>query len=79
MLQDWKAKAVLHFHCSEAVMLSRILKRAEMSGRVDDTTEVFRRRYAGYMQEISSVTGAFTGKVIDVRASHQYRRDSHLL
>ena len=51
-------------------MLSRMLKRAEMSERVDDTTEVFRRRYAGHVQEISSVTGAFTGKVIDVRASH---------
>ena len=51
-------------------MLSRMLKRAEMFERVDDTTEVFRRRYAGHVQEISSVTGAFTGKVIDVRASH---------
>ena len=60
-------------------MLSRMLKRAKMSGRVDDTTEVFHRRYAGHMQEISSVTRAFTGKVIDVRVSHQYRRDSHLL
>ena len=51
-------------------MLSRILKRAEISGRVDDTTDVFRRRYAGHMQEITTVLGAFAGKVIDVRDSH---------
>ena len=54
-------------------MLSRMLKRAKMSGRVDDTTEVFRRRYAGYMQEISSVTGVFEGKVLDVRVVQYYK------
>lgn len=64
------AKAILHFHCSEDVMFTRMLKRAQTSGRVDDTPEVFRRRYAGHTQEISSITGAFVGKVIDVRAGH---------
>ncbi|KAL8822548.1 MAG: hypothetical protein Q9191_006719 [Dirinaria sp. TL-2023a] len=51
----------------KAVMLARMLKRAETSGRVDDTAEVFRKRYAAHMEEISSVTEAFPGKVIDVR------------
>ena len=51
-------------------MLSRMLKRAEISGRVDDNTEVFRKRYTGHMQEITNVIEAFAGKVIDVRASH---------
>ena len=64
------AKAILHFHCSEDVMLSRMLKRAKTSGRVDDTTEVFRRRYAGHTQEISSITGEFVGKVLEVRPGH---------
>ncbi|KAL9104819.1 MAG: hypothetical protein Q9163_000267 [Psora crenata] len=64
--KGWEAKAVLHFHCSEDVMLSRMLKRAQTSGRVDDTADVFRRRYAGHMQEISSVIGAFAGKVVDI-------------
>lgn len=67
LLQGWNVKAVLQFHCSEEVMLSRMLMRAEMSGRVDDNVEVFRRRYAIHMQDISSITEVFPGKVIEVR------------
>lgn len=59
-------------------MLSRILKRAEISGRVDDNTDVFRRRYAGHMKEITAVIGAFAGKVIDVRATRSIREISSL-
>lgn len=64
--EGWKAKDVLHFQCSQDVMLSRMLKRAEVSGRVDDTVEVFQKRYARHVQEISNVIKAFAGKVIDV-------------
>ena len=56
-------------------MLSRILKRAEMSGRVDDTTSIFRKRYAGHVQEIAAVISAFAGRVIDVRAGPCSKRN----
>ena len=72
MLQGWKAKAILHFHCTEEVMLSRVLRRAGTSGRVDDTADVFRKRYAGYMQEIATVIEALAGVVVDVRAGHRF-------
>lgn len=47
MLQGWKKKAVLYSHRSIDVVLSRMLKIAEISEMFDDTTEGFRKRYAG--------------------------------
>ena len=44
----------------------RILNRAKTSGRIDDNTEVFRRRYAAYLKDIPDIVQSF-GDVIDVR------------
>ena len=48
-------------------MHARILNRAKTSGRVDDNTEVFRRRYAAHRKEIPEITQCFGDKIVDVR------------
>ena len=73
---EMESKGNSHFHCSEDVMLARMLKRAKTSGRVDDTTEVFHRRYARHMQDISSIMEVLSGNVIDVRVLHYYERNA---
>lgn len=44
----------------------RILNRAKTSGRIDDNTEVFRRRYAAYLKDIPDIVQSFD-YIIDVR------------
>jgi UMP-CMP kinase len=36
---------VLYFECPEEVMLKRLLKRGETSGRVDDNVESIKKRF----------------------------------
>lgn len=66
-------------------MLARMMRRAKTSGRVDDTTEIFQRRYARHMDDVSSIVDALSriGKgndVVHVRELFlvlflKYRRD----
>ncbi|KAG5457316.1 MAG: uridylate kinase [Olpidium bornovanus] len=39
------SRAVLYFECPEDVMLKRLLKRGESSGRADDNVETIRKRF----------------------------------
>ena len=47
-------------------MHARILNRAKTSRRIDDNTEIFRRRQAAYLKGIPEIVQLF-GDVIDVR------------
>ncbi|KAL9034068.1 MAG: hypothetical protein Q9214_007215, partial [Letrouitia sp. 1 TL-2023] len=60
---NWQVISILHFYAPKPDLLARVLKRAETSGRVDDTAEVFAKRLAAHEAEIESVLGAFEGKV----------------
>ena len=48
-------------------MHARILNTAKTSGRVDDNTEVFRRRYAAHRKDTPEITQCFGDKIVDVR------------
>jgi UMP-CMP kinase len=39
---------VLYFECPEEIMLDRLLKRGETSGRVDDNIDSIRKRFATF-------------------------------
>ena len=59
------------------VMHARILMKAKTFGRVDDTTEVFRRRYAAHQKVIPNIRQCFGDKVIDVRYKPQSSSANH--
>lgn len=63
---NWQVTSILHFYAPKSILLARVLRRAETSGRVDDTAEVFAKRLAAHEAEIESVLGAFEGKVKNV-------------
>ncbi|CAG8507101.1 5657_t:CDS:2 [Acaulospora morrowiae] len=44
------AQLVLYLECPENVMLKRLLKRGETSGRVDDNAETIRRRFKTFVE-----------------------------
>ena len=52
--------AVLFFECSEAVMLERLSKRAEQSGRVDDNPETMQKRLATFAELSAPVARFYT-------------------
>jgi UMP-CMP kinase len=41
---------VIYFKCSEKVMLERLLKRGETSGRVDDNVESIKKRFQTFTE-----------------------------
>ncbi|KAG5462631.1 MAG: adenylate kinase-domain-containing protein, partial [Olpidium bornovanus] len=43
--------SVLYFECPEALMMERLVKRGETSGRADDNVETIKKRFATFMQE----------------------------
>ncbi|TPX35707.1 hypothetical protein SmJEL517_g01885 [Synchytrium microbalum] len=45
-----KAKSILYLDCSEQVMLQRLLKRSETSGRVDDNIESIKKRFVTFQE-----------------------------
>lgn len=53
------SKLVLYFECPEEVMLRRLLKRGESSGRVDDNIESIRKRFAVFIDTSMPVIDAF--------------------
>ena len=46
-----KAKLILFFDCPEDVMLQRLLKRGETSGRADDNLESIKKRFQTFLEQ----------------------------
>ncbi|GAM43076.1 hypothetical protein EIK77_008302 [Talaromyces pinophilus] len=65
------SKLVLFLVCPEEVMLGRLLKRGETSGRDDDNIESIRKRFRTFEQTSMPVVREFEekGKVISVQAT----------
>ncbi|KAG0171106.1 bifunctional uridylate/adenylate kinase [Apophysomyces sp. BC1034] len=53
------SKMVLYFECPEEVMLKRLLKRGESSGRVDDNIESIKKRFRVFTETSFPVIEAF--------------------
>ncbi|XP_065068415.1 adenylate kinase isoenzyme 5-like [Rhopilema esculentum] len=53
---------VLYFSCPNDVMVERLLKRAEMSGRVDDNEETIKNRLEVFQNEICPIIEYFTAR-----------------
>ncbi|GAA5797457.1 adenylate kinase-domain-containing protein [Helicostylum pulchrum] len=53
------SKLVLFFECPEEVMLKRLLKRGESSGRVDDNIESIKKRFRVFIETSMPVIEAF--------------------
>jgi len=62
----------LFFDCPEEVMLKRLLKRGETSGRDDDNIESIKKRFRTFAETSYPVVEYFRaqGKVIDVDATN---------
>ncbi|KAI5780510.1 uridylate kinase [Geopyxis carbonaria] len=60
----------LFFDCPEEVMLKRLLKRGETSGRIDDNIESIKKRFRTFVETSKPVVDYYrkSGKVIDVPA-----------
>jgi len=65
------SKMVLFFDTTEEVMLKRLLKRAETSGREDDNMESIRKRFRTFVETSMPVVDYYEkqGKVVKVDAS----------
>jgi len=50
---------VIYFECSEEVMLKRLLKRGETSGRIDDNTETIKKRFKTFLESSYPVVEYF--------------------
>lgn len=61
----------LFFDCPEEVMLQRLLKRGETSGRIDDNIESIKKRFQTFRDTSYPVVEYFRsqGKVIDIKAT----------
>ncbi|KAF7725870.1 bifunctional uridylate/adenylate kinase [Apophysomyces ossiformis] len=53
------SKMVLYFECPEEIMLKRLLKRGESSGRVDDNIESIKKRFRVFKETSFPVIEAF--------------------
>jgi adenylate kinase len=64
---------VLLLELDEAVCRERLLRRAELEGRADDTPEVIERRLATYHRETEPVIDHYlaTGKLVKVHAERE--------
>ena len=77
--ESWKAVVgdeaeiigILQLVCTEEIMLERIMKRAETSGRVDDNEEVLKQRFQVNKEETQPVIDYFRelNKVFDIDAN----------
>lgn len=61
----------LFFDCPEEVMLKRLLKRGETSGREDDNIESIKKRFRTFVETSYPVVDFFgkQGKVVNVKAT----------
>ena len=64
------SRFTLFFDCPEEVMLKRLLKRGETSGRDDDNIESIRKRFRTFTQTSYPVVEYYgrQGKVVNVKA-----------
>ncbi|KAG0990135.1 hypothetical protein G6F27_014277 [Rhizopus arrhizus] len=53
------SKLVLYFECPEQVMLERLLKRSESSGRADDNIESIKKRFRVFKETSFPVIEAY--------------------
>ncbi|PKI84521.1 hypothetical protein MVES_001469 [Malassezia vespertilionis] len=62
------AQFVLFLHCTEEMMLKRLLHRGETSGRIDDNAESIKKRFRTFEETSMPVVDAFrkVGKVAEV-------------
>ncbi|KAI9846087.1 MAG: hypothetical protein M1837_004343 [Sclerophora amabilis] len=44
-------KAAISLQCPKKILLERLTKRSETSGRIDDNIVTFEKRYEGFLQE----------------------------
>lgn len=67
---------VLYLKCSEEIMLQRMLKRAENSGRIDDNEEVFKKRIHVFNNETSQTLKHFEsiGQLYEVSAEESLEK-----
>ncbi|KAJ3037547.1 bifunctional uridylate/adenylate kinase [Rhizophlyctis rosea] len=65
------AKLVLFFDCTEEVMLQRLLKRGETSGRADDNIESIKKRFKTFVETSMPVVDYFDkqGKVRKIQCT----------
>ena len=61
----------LYLNSSEEIMTSRVLKRAETSGRVDDNEEAIKKRLKTYLDSTLPIIKIFEeeGKTVEVDSS----------
>jgi len=65
-------KALLFFECPDDVLVGRLLKRSQTSGRDDDNIEAIRKRLVTYQNETLPVIDHYRnlGKVHEIDCSH---------
>ncbi len=68
------SRAVLFFSCPEEVMLKRLLKRGETSGRVDDNIDSIKKRFKTFKESTLPVIDMYRdqNKVYEVSRTHLY-------
>jgi adenylate kinase len=59
---DHRLEAVLELTVDEDAVVQRLLKRAEIEGREDDTEEVIRERQAIYRRETAPLTDVYSAR-----------------
>lgn len=62
---------ILHLHCTEEIMIERIMNRAKTSGRNDDNPEVLKQRFQVNKEETEPVLELFRAdnKVFEIDAT----------
>jgi len=63
-----KCKYILYFECKNEVMVKRLLKRAETSGRVDDNEETIKKRLKTFEDQTLPVVTEFGERVKQISA-----------
>lgn len=74
-MQVVPSKVVLYFECPEEVMLKRLLKRGESSGRIDDNIDSIKKRFTVFRETSYPVIEFYEkqNKVQKVKPSHKCR------
>ena len=64
------SQLVLFLSCTEEVMLQRLLRRGETSGRADDNVESIRKRFRTFVDTSMPVVDHFrkNGVVVEINA-----------
>jgi adenylate kinase len=60
--RQWSVDAALEISLPEDVIVGRLLRRAELEGRVDDTEPVIRERMAIYHEQTAPITDVYASR-----------------